>query len=176
MNDEALPYTADEAPPSVVVGPGRALQVRMSRAFQGVAARAAAITAYLFLAGAAYDLGILWIVQRQGSPEWEFGALTVTVETLPRFVLAIALLYIARSLRGSTSLIGYRLMAVFLLAIGLIGAAAAGLAVTDFFILRRSVEPAALAIFTSTTVKTVGMGVLHALLLVPLGVSGLRRP
>lgn len=174
MNEQDA-NTAEETPPTVVVGPGRALQVRMSRAFQGVAGRAAAITAYLFIAGAAYDLVILWVVQRQASPEWEFGALTATVETLPRFVLAIALLYIARSFRGSTSLLGYRLMAVFLIVIGLIGAAAAGLAITDYFILRRSVEPAALALFRSTTVKTVGMGVLHALLLVPLGVSGLRR-
>src|SRR5690606_29061189 len=91
----------------------------------------------VLLLGSLADLGILWTVQRQTTPQWEFAALLRTAETLPRVVIALALVAGALYLRGSTWLGAYGLIALGTLLLGSFGAAVAVLIAQDYGALSR---------------------------------------
>jgi hypothetical protein len=129
-----------------------------------------------FIVGSLVDVLILWIFQRQPAAEWEFTALISTAEGLPRIALGLAFAYLAMLVRGSTSLIGYRLLALGLVAIGIAGAMIGSLMVTDYFILRASVAPEASMVFRSAVLKTIVLCGLYVFVLLPMGVLGLKRP
>jgi hypothetical protein len=130
----------------------------------------------LFLVAGLLDVAILWMMQRQPQPLWEYQALANTVNGLPGFVLGAGFLFGALHVSGSTSLMSYRLLALLLIGIGLGGAAAAALMASDYFILVSGVGPDEMALFRSVAFKTIALGGLHAIVLVPLGVLGMRRP
>jgi hypothetical protein len=131
---------------------------------------------FLFLAAGLLDVVILWLMQRQVQPLWEYQALANTVNGLPGFALGAGLLFGALYASGSTSLLSYRLLALLLIGIGLGGAAAAALMASDYFILVSGVGPDEMALFRSVAFKTIALGGLHTVVLVPLGVLGMRRP
>lgn len=130
----------------------------------------------LLLLGSLVDLGILWIVQHQRNPQWEFVAIASTLEGLPRFAMALAFFYAALYLRRSTSLAAYRTLSAGVLVVGLVGGGLGVLALMDYLALSSMVAGVPESLIRSTALKAVALGGIFLLLLVPLGLLGLRRP
>ncbi|HEX6211667.1 MAG TPA: hypothetical protein VF136_12875 [Methylomirabilota bacterium] len=166
-----------DRPTPIVVGssdPGR--PVRSAASFRRAASWALWGTAIVFLVGSVLDLVILWLFQRQPNPQWEFTAVAISAEGLPRILLGVALAYGALQLRDSASLLAYRLLAVGLIAVGVIGAVLGGLMLSDYFILRSSVNPEAVGVFRSGVFKTLALCAMYVFVLLPVGVAAWRRP
>lgn len=171
--------TAGRERPSVVVGDAREVArfKYMGEAFAGNAVRALWAAGLLFLIGSLADLVLLWGMQRRADdPLWEFGALQNTIEGTPRIVLAVAMIWVALHIRGSTSLVTHRLLASIILLLGLVGAAIGAMMVTDYFVLRGNVQGPDQRIFASAVLKALTLSGLHLVVLVPVGVMGMRRP
>jgi hypothetical protein len=145
-------------------------------AYRVHAARALMAVAAIFGLGSVLDLGVLWGLQRQPGPEWEFGALATTVEGLPRIALAVGFAYGALMLNGTAGALWYRLLALVLLAVGVAGAVIGAMMLSDYFVLREIVNPEAVGLFRSSVFKTLALSGLYVLLLLPVGVLGLRTP
>lgn len=160
----------------LVVSTAKVRAVHAPEGFRRHASLGLAGAGLIFLLGTLLDFAILWIFQRQASPQWEFTALASTSEGLPRLVLAFGMIYAALYIRGSTSLLTYRLLGLGTILVGLAGAVVGGLMVTDYFVLRAGVNPEAAHLFRSMTLKTLSLCAMYVFLLVPIGVLGLRRP
>ncbi|HEX9728994.1 MAG TPA: hypothetical protein VGA37_10860 [Gemmatimonadales bacterium] len=132
--------------------------------------------AALFGLGTTIDSGVLWLAQHQPTVEWEFVALTRSIDAVPRAVLSVALVYAALFFGGRSSMLGYRLVAAALLLIGTISAALGAMLVMDYFIIVDSVAPDAVAVFRSTVFKALALVTMYVAVLFPLGLLGLRRP
>ena len=130
----------------------------------------------VMLGGTIIDLGVLWIGQRQANPQWEFVAVANTLDAFPRLVLSLALLVGALYLGDSGSLLAYRILAAGFLLLGVAGAGLGGLMVTDYLALRRAVNPEGYAVFRSTAFKAAAVSALYVVVLLPLGIKGLRGP
>jgi hypothetical protein len=131
----------------------------------------------MFAAGAVVDVAILWGFQRvPDNAAWEFTALATTVEGLPRVALGCALVAVGLWLSGSTSLIAYRGLGLFVLMTGFAGAAAAALVVTDWFVIRGDVPAQQAGIFQGIVAKSIALGGIYILLFIPAGVLSMRRP
>ncbi len=132
-----------------------------------------AIAGLLFL-GSLIDFAVLWLGQRQPTAQWEYVALTNTLEGMWAPVLAAALAYMAFHLGGLRSRVGYRLLAGGVIGLGVIGGALGLLLATDYFALRGNLAPEATQVFNTATLKGVGLSALYLLFLVPLGIAGFR--
>jgi hypothetical protein len=165
-----------DIPTPIVVGGSKARVAYAAEAFHRPAAAVLSVAGLIFIIGSMVDVALLWSVQRQPNPQWEFQALATTAEGLPRIVLGVALVFAAMYVRGSTSLLKYRLFGLLLLGMGLMGIAIAGLMVTDFFALRSQVNPEARWLFRSTVLKTLLLSGMYVVFLIPAGVLCLRRP
>ena len=152
--------TAERDRPAVIVGAARALYA----------------AGLIFLIGSIADIMTLWVMQAQPDPEWEFSSLVSTIEGTPRIVLAIAMILAGNYVRGTSSLVAQRLFAAILLMLGLAGAVIGALILSDYFVVRGAVEPDKQKIFLSVVLKALTLSALHVLILVPVGVLGLRRP
>lgn len=132
----------------------------------------------VFFIGSALDLLILWFFQRQSQPQWEFVAISNTVDALPRFAIAIAFFYLALHLRRSAALGGYRAVGFLSLLLGLGGATLTALIITDYFALAAiaRAQPQAMHMLKSLTLKTGALGILFFLIFTPLGFQSMRRP
>lgn len=158
----------------IVMKPGKGAAA--SEGLARHAARGMWAAGVLFLAASLLDLVVLWGMQRQSQPLWEYQALANTVDGLPGFALAAGFMFGALYIGGSGSLLVYRLLGLLLIGIGLAGAAAAALMTSDYFILVTGVGPDEMALFRSVAFKTIALGGLHTIVLLPLGVLGMRRP
>ena len=170
---------AKPAKPSLVVaGPERTVGrlIPSSDGFSRHAGYACRAAGLIFLIGAMLDLVVLWGFQRGDGPGWEFTALASTIEGTPRLALGAALIAVGLYIRGSTSLLQYRLIGLVLVLTGIGGTIVGGMLLSDFFILRRNVEAAQLAMFNSVVFKALALSGLHAFVLIPLGVLSMRRP
>jgi ABC-type phosphate transport system permease subunit len=67
-------------------------------------------------------------------------------------------------------------LAVLLILLGIAGAVIAAMMISDYFVLRDSVVPEQHKGFAGMLFKTLTLGGLHLVLLVPIGVLGVRRP
>lgn len=131
----------------------------------------------LFLVGSLIDVGVLWLLQRQDNPQWEFVAIVNTLEAFPRFGLAAAFFFAALYFRRSVSLGMYRLVAGVMVALGLVAALLGAMVITDYYVLSEFAQgPEALAALQSTSAKAVALSMLYFWVLVPLGILGARRP
>ena len=131
------------------------------------------ISAVLAL-GTFIDLGVLWIGQRQDSPQWEYVALINTIEGMTSLVLAAALCYVAFLISSQVSVAKYRVLAITVLVLGVVAAALGLLLATDYFALRSIMPAEGVGTFNTTTFKGLGLSALYVFILVPLGVLGLR--
>lgn len=147
-------------------------------AIQRHAALGAWAASGMFMVGSIIDVGVLWLLQRQDQPQWEFVAIANTLDAFPRFALAIALLYAALYFGRSSSIAVYRVAAVGLVFLGLAAAALGALMVTDYFALAKLAgqQPQALEMIRTTSIRAVILSGVYVILLVPLGIIGLRRP
>jgi len=129
----------------------------------------------VLMAGTALDLSVLWVLQSVPSAEWEFMAVSNTVTAFPGLVISAALLMLALHLRWPRAVWAVRLLAVYLLGLGVAGGGLAGLMATDYLAMRASVPAASMPAVWSTMIKSVMLGGLYFVLLVPIGILQLRR-
>lgn len=128
----------------------------------------------VYLVGSLVDLGVLWFLQRQPGLQWEFVAVTNTANAFPRLILAVGLIYGALAFSASEMVVLYKLMAVFLVALGVVSAIVGGLTVLNYLSLSDATTGA--TGLRSSTVKTLALCTMYFVLLVPVGIMGLKRP
>ncbi|MEQ9400450.1 MAG: hypothetical protein RJQ04_14905 [Longimicrobiales bacterium] len=138
------------------------------------AARALGVAGLVYLVGSLVDLGVLWFLQRQPGLQWEFVAVTNTANAFPRLILAVGLIYGALAFSASEMAVLYKLMAVFVVGLGVVAAMLGALTLLNYLSL--SAATSAAATLRSTTVKTLVLCGLYFVLLVPVGVMGLKKP
>lgn len=158
-------------PPTVVVGTKGAGDGRLHD-FTGVASRALWVAGLVYLLGSLLDLGILWIGQNAGNVQFEFVALSRTVEAFPRLFVSTALIYAGLYLGGSRSLWTYRLLAAWLVALGLAALAVLALTGLNYASLSGSVTEEGRPLFRTSVIKTGGLSLLYVVSLLPLGFLG----
>lgn len=158
-------------PPTVVVGKRGQGDGRLHD-FSGVASRALWVAGLVYLLGSLLDLGILWIGQNAGNAQFEFVALTRTVEGFPRLFVATALIYGGLYIGGSDALWAYRLLAVWLLVLGLAALAVLALTGLNYASISGSVTEEGRPLFRTTVIKTGGLSLLYVVSLLPLGFLG----
>jgi hypothetical protein len=141
------------------------------------AARALWAAGIIYLIGSVADMVLGLIVGADwGNPAWEFATTSGSAEGTPRIVLAIALIWVAMYIRGSSSLAAYRLFSLLLIAVGALSAVLGAIATSDYFILRPMMDASALPAATNVLLKTLTLSTLQVVLLIPVGVLGVRRP
>lgn len=130
----------------------------------------------LMLLGSLVDLGTLWILQRESSPQWEFAAISNTVDAIPRLVFALGFLVLALYFKENATVLGYRLIAVGFLLIGAGSLALGGLIAMSYFPLAKlATQPEVYTMLRSITIKTLALSGIYFLVTVPIGLAGLRR-
>lgn len=146
--------------------------------FNRHAARGAWAGAAVLVLGNFIDLGVLWGMQFQANPQWEFIATMNTLEAYTRFTLGIALAYAALFMSRSTALWKYRVAAAFMLCLGIAAVVLGLVLLNDYFALARLAQGQTEA--TGALVITVTKGMLlsglFTVVFIPLGILGLRRP
>jgi hypothetical protein len=141
------------------------------------AGRALWAAGLIYLIGSLADMVLGMAVGSDwGNPAWEYTVTSGAVEGTPRIVLAIALIWVAMYIRGSSSLATYRVFSLLLIAIGALCAVLGAVAISDYFILRPMLEGEALRVGTNILLKTLTLSGLQVVLLIPVGVMGVRRP
>jgi hypothetical protein len=142
-----------------------------------LAAVGALAAGLVMLVGTAVDLGVLWFLQRQAGAQWEYVAIANTLESAPRIVLGIAFLYGALHLFGVRALGAYRALAGLMITFGLFAAGMGAIITTSYFALASMVtQPEAYVMLRSIAIKAIALSGLYFIVLVPLGIIGLRRP
>ena len=121
------------------------------------------------------DLALAWYPVQFGNPQWEFGTVSRTYDTLPITALGLALLLGSGVARGARWWV--RTVGVVLLALGLVVAAGLVLYALNIPLALTSVAGDALASLgiKRAIVKALGQGVLYAGVFVVLGISALRH-
>jgi hypothetical protein len=134
--------------------------------------------ASILLLGSFIDLGVLWVLQYQPTPQWEFVATMNTLEAYTRFSIGIGLIYAALFIGRSASMWKYRLTAVFMLLLGIVGMVLGLVLLNDYFALSRLTQDqtAGMGALVISVTKGVLLSGLITVLFVPLGILGLRRP
>lgn len=158
-------------PPTVVVGKKDGGAGRLHD-FSGVTSRALWVAGIVYLLGSLLDLGILWFGQNAGNAQFEFVALTRTAEGFPRLFVATALIYAGLYLGGSATPWVYRLLAVWLVLLGLGALAVLGLLGLNYASVSGLVAEEGRAAFRTSVIKTGGLSLLYVISLLPLGLLG----
>lgn len=139
-------------------------------------ALAALAAGFIMLLGVLLDIGVLWLLQRQDSPQWEFTAITNTVESVPRLVFALGFLFLGFHVRGTAGIGWYRTLSLLLILVGVFSIALAGLLALSYFQLGKLVtQPEVYTILRSIAIKTIGLSTVYALVAIPSGILALRR-
>jgi hypothetical protein len=164
--------------------PGAALAAdrrQISRMSPGARNRLASYGAWaaglVILLGSILDLSILWFLQRQNGPQWEYVAFANSIESMPRVLIGLGFIGLALYLRDAGSMIGFRIIGAVLLMFGILSITAGFLMVTSYYALVQNVtEPQAYVMLRSVAIKAVALSGLYACVLVPLGIMSLQRP
>lgn len=141
----------------------------------GVVGRILLAAGIVYLVASLFDLGILWLAQRQDTIQWEFVALSRTAESYPRLILAIAFLSGGLWVQGTVSRLPYRILGALILILGIGALTILGLVGLNYATLSSAVGPDAESIFRSATLKTVGLSVIYVLVLFPVGILSFKR-
>ena len=157
-----------------IVGASESRRPLRDSAFSRPVSRAAFAAGLIYLVGSVTDLGILWLAQRQPGVQWEFVAITNTVEAWPRMVLAIGLLYAALYFAGSMSVVAYRVLGAGLLGLGIVALALGGLMVLNYLQVSGNLQGDAAGLIRSSVLKTELLCALYVVTLGPIGGLGLR--
>ena len=145
-------------------------------AFSAHIVRGLWLGAGVLLLGSFIDLAVLWGLQFEGNPQWEFVASINTLEAYTRFGIAIALVYAALYAGRSTALWLYRLIGACVLLLGLVAAVLGLILVNDYFVLARLAGDQANSGLVVSVTKGILLSGTFTLLMVPIGILGLRRP
>jgi hypothetical protein len=134
-----------------------------------------AVSAVLSM-GRLFDIGVLWIAQRQNTPQWEFMALSNSLDVMPGLVLAVGVAYCALQVMGSTSMLGYRVLAAIMILLGVASAGIGVMLATDYFAMLRYADARAIGLLRSTAFRGMVLSGLFFLLLIPAGVFAFTKP
>ena len=129
----------------------------------------------VFAAVGLLDLALAWYPFEFGNPQWEFGTVSRTYDTLPITALGLTLLLGSGVARGTRWWV--RTVGIVFLLMGLVVAAGLVLYALNIPLALSSVadnELASLGI-KRAVVKALGQGVLYAVAFVVLGISALRH-
>jgi hypothetical protein len=142
------------------------------------AARVFAAAGAILLIGALIDLFALWVLQRQPTIQWEFVALGTTTNSYPVLAISAALFHGALALKGTDSLGQYRLAAAYVVLLGLMGLTVGFLIGTNYLAVRRgaNITGQAAPIFRGLLLKSGGTSLLFGLVMLAVGLLGLRKP
>jgi len=132
--------------------------------------------AAIIVVGVGVDLFTLWVLQRQSSAGWELAALGATTNSYPILLVSAAMFYMALALGRSGSIRLYRLAAVYVVLLGLLGLGVFLLLVMNYFALKGAASPAAMTMFKSVVAKSGGLSVVFGSVMLVLGVLGFRAP
>lgn len=121
-----------------------------------------------------FDYGILWITQRQEAIQWEFVAVTRTVEGFDNLIVATAMIYIGLYLYDKLGVWMNRILSTWVIVMGLACLGLLALGVLNYLGLRGQVNPQAAEIFRASMLKTGMLSLLYAVFLLPAGVLGFR--
>jgi hypothetical protein len=121
------------------------------------------------------DLALAWYPVQFGNPQWEFGTVSRTYDTLPITALGLTLLLGSGVARGARWWV--RIVGTVLLGMGLVVAAGLVLYALNIPLALTSVAGDSLASLgiKRAIVKALGQGVLYAVVFVVLGISALRH-
>lgn len=141
-----------------------------------LAGHAALAAGVLMLLGSLVDLGTLWILQRESSPQWEFAAISNTVDAIPRLVFALSFILLALYFREQATSLGYRFVALGFLLLGVGSLVLGGLIAMSYFPLAQlATQPEVYAMLRSITIKTLALAGIYFFVTIPIGIVGLRR-
>lgn len=127
----------------------------------------------LFLIGM-FDLLLGWVPTRFGNPEWEFGVVSRTLDSMPVPVVGLTLLMASVSARG----IAWAMRAVGLVALLLTAILAVGLLVYLLDVplaLRVVTDPTARSGLKRAIFKAAVQGTLYPAVLATVGIMGIRK-
>jgi hypothetical protein len=128
----------------------------------------------IFLVGTIIDLAVLWIGQRQPSPQWEFVAIANTAEAFPRIGIAVAMTYLGLWIGGAPQAWVYRSLGAILMVLALVNLGLGAMLAMDYIALAGGVTGEAAALLKSTTFKTVALCGLYGVVCFTLGILGIR--
>jgi hypothetical protein len=132
-----------------------------------------AILGAAFAVLGAVDLGLAWYPLNFGTPQWEFGTVTQTLDGLPVFTLGLALSLAAAVAQGKRLLT--RLISVWLLVLAVVIVFMAVLYATDLPIALRAVpDPAIRQGLMKAIMKTSAQAVVYPAAFVWMGIKGWR--
>src|SRR5262245_24851134 len=89
-------------------------------------------------------------------------------------IVATALIYLGLNVTDGLGPWRNRLLSSFVVLMGLAGLSIMGLMVLNYLAIRQQVDPAAASAVQSTVIKTVSLGALYAVFLIPAGILGFR--
>jgi hypothetical protein len=142
--------------------------------FSWTAARVVLFAGLAILIASLFDYGILWIGQRQDVLQWEFIAVTRTMEGFDNLIFSTALIYLGLYMGDRMGVWANRILCSWLLFLGLASLGLLGLTVLNYLGLRADVQPQAASLFRTSVVKTAFLALLYAGLLFPAGLLGFR--
>jgi hypothetical protein len=171
-----VPIQLLDRPPVIVTRPQSRPDPDVAATVSDAASVIMWAAAGVLLLGSALDLALLWGVQRQPTPQWEFTALLSTAQLLPLFVMGLAFAGGALLLRGTATLAGYRLIAVATLLLGLVGAAIALRTGSEYISLSRVASAATEGPLRAVALKAIALSTIYLVVLTPLGIIGVRWP
>lgn len=128
----------------------------------------------LFFVVGATDLGLAWMPLQVGNPDWEFGTVSRTYENLPLLTLGLTLLLGAGVARGARWWV-IAVSSLVLLLVAALAFAALLYASNVPLALRTVTEPLARSGLKRALVKGAVQGTLYPLVLLVVGVKGLRH-
>lgn len=137
-----------------------------------------AAAGFVMLLGSFIDSAILWVLQQQATPQWEFVAASNTLEGLPRYTVALGFLFAALAIGDVRSIVPYRLLAALLALVGIASVGLGLLLVTDYMALARVAtdNQAAVGALRQTSIKAGALSLTFAVVLLPAAVLVWRRP
>lgn len=128
----------------------------------------------VFLLVGGLDIALAWFPSQFGSPEWEFGTVSATLDALPLPTMGLLFVLVACIARGSRA--GIRVACIVLWVVAALIVGAALLYATNIPIALKSVpNPVALTGLKKAIAKSIGQGVLYPIALISIGWKGWRH-
>ncbi|MFL5574703.1 MAG: hypothetical protein ACJ79S_01835 [Gemmatimonadaceae bacterium] len=126
-----------------------------------------------FLAVGVFDVALGWVPPHFGSPEWEFGTIARTLDSLPITLLGLALTLAGAAARGIAWATRAASLAALLLA-ALLVAALAVYALDVPLAFRVVTDPLARSGLERAVAKALVQGTLYPTVLAAIGITGIR--
>ena len=150
---------------------GHRVELRSLRPFVGTLLLGVGIA---LITGALIDYGILWLLQFESNSQWEFAALTTSLDNFALILVGLAAWGGGLHLKDSHALWAQRFLGLLCILFGVLMFAALFFLVTDYFELHTSIEDLARPAFHASMAKATIQAAVYGMSLVVAGVRGIR--